>query len=131
MPLDRILEEPKYATGDYMRAEEGFYKEYFGSRIGVSGDDNPKGVKEIHIKAHSIYMFNLTKTKPFHSSQKVVKEFGKYEDGEYGEFVLRLETNKEFFGAILQMGAELEITSPEEVRNEMKIRVEGIINRYK
>ena len=69
-------------------------------------------------------------TKPIHLSYTVVKPFSQYEDGEYAEFSVDVEPNNEFFGRILQMGAGLEIVSPESVRDEMAKRVQDLTDLY-
>lgn len=84
----------------------------------------------IHVRAHSNYMFKLTETKPIHQSQQTTIPFGKHEDGEYGEFTVYVELNNEFIGRILQMGAGLEVVSPEEVRNEFRKRTAELAKLY-
>ena len=75
-------------------------------------------------------MFKLTETKPIHQSQQTTIPFGKYEDGEYGEFTLCVELNNEFVGRILQMGAGLEIVGPDSARREFKKRVVQLAQIY-
>ena len=69
-------------------------------------------------------------TKPIHQSYIVVKRYAQYVDGEYAEFSVDVEPNNEFFGRILQMGAGLEIVSPESVRDEMAKRVQDLTYLY-
>ena len=69
-------------------------------------------------------------TKKINSTQESTKPFGKYEDGEYGEFVVRVELNNEFIGRILQMGAGLEIVGPDEVREVFKERISELFRLY-
>ena len=69
-------------------------------------------------------------TKPIHQSYTVVKPYALYVDGEYAEFTIDVEPNNEFFGRILQMGAGLEIVSPESVRDEMAKRVQDLTDLY-
>lgn len=57
-------------------------------------------------------------------------------DGTYGEFSVQVEVNDEFVGRILQMGAGLEIVSPQivspqNVREKFKRRVEALADLYK
>lgn len=130
--LDRILEKPKPNTSNgvtYKSAPKGFYDEYFKNLVGVTHEKEAMAYT-IHVRAHSNYMFKLTETKPLHQSQKTVKPFCKHEDGEYGEFTVCVELNKEFIGRILQMGAELEVVSPEEVRNEFGKRTAALAKLY-
>ena len=69
-------------------------------------------------------------TKPLHQSHNVVRPFAQYEDGEYAEFSVDVEPNNEFYGRILQMGAGLEVVSPESVRNEIAQRVHNLADLY-
>lgn len=69
-------------------------------------------------------------TKPLHQSYTVVKPYAQYDDGEYAEFSVDVEPNNEFYGRILQMGAGLEIVSPESIRVEMAQRVQDLANLY-
>lgn len=134
IPLDRILSKPtikdNQKDNEYKSAPTDYYDNFFKNIVGVSHakDETPQ---TIHIRAHKSYMFKLTETKPIHHSQKVYKPFAEYEDGEYGEFTVYVELNNEFFGRILQMGADLEIVSPENVRELFKQRVEAMAAIYK
>lgn len=65
-----------------------------------------------------------------HLSQKVEIPFGEYMDGTYGEFSVQVEVNDEFVGRILQMGAGLEIVSPQNVREKFIRRVEALADLY-
>ena len=130
--LDRILEKPKPNTCNgvtYKSAPKGFYDEYFKNLVGVTHYKRAMAYT-IHVRAHSNYMFKLTETKPIHQSQQTTIPFGKHEDGVYGEFTVHVELNKEFVGRILQMGAELEIVSPEEVRSEFRKRTAELAKLY-
>ena len=69
-------------------------------------------------------------TKPIHDSYTRVKPFDKYDDGEYAEFSVDVEPNNEFYGRILQMGAGLEIVSPDTVRNDIAKRVHELATLY-
>ena len=69
-------------------------------------------------------------TPPLHQSHTVVRPFAQYEDSEYAEFSVDVEPNNEFYGRILQMGAGLEVVSPESVRNEMAKRVQDLATLY-
>ena len=69
-------------------------------------------------------------TKPLHQSYTIVKPFAQYEDGEYAEFSVDVEPNNELYGRILQMGAGLEVVSPESVRNEITQRVHNLADLY-
>lgn len=130
LALDRIIDKPKkYFLSKYICAPDNFYHDFFFNIVGVSHRPETK-TENIVIRAHSNYIFNLTETKPIHHSQETLKPFSKYEDGEYAEFLVRVEVNNEFIGRILQMGAGLEIMSPQYVRDEFKDSINKLSQRY-
>lgn len=128
--LDRIKDVAPYrGTLEYRRAPKNFYKEYFHNRVGVShkADSVPM---DIRLRAHTANMYKLTETKPVHESQRVMVPYGEHEDGTYGDFMLTVEVNNELIGRIMQMGAGLEVVSPEEVRREFAERVRKMHSLY-
>lgn len=128
--LDRIVGKPRENYNfEYIPAPKAFYRDFFNDIIGVSHFADAK-VHDIHVRAHTYYIFKLTETKPIHNTQEIITPWGEHEEGAYGEFSLRLEINNEFIGRILQMGAGLEIVSPDEVREIFKQRVENLAKLY-
>lgn len=128
--LDRIVGKPREIyKHDYIAAPKGYYNKFFNNIVGVSHFKDAK-VADVHIRAHNINMYKLTETKKIHHTQETTIPFGQHEDGEYGEFSVRVEVNNEFIGRILQMGAGLEIVSPNEVRDIFKQRVEELAKLY-
>ena len=65
-----------------------------------------------------------------HQSYTMVKPYAQYDDGEYAEFSVDVEPNNEFYGRIFQMGAGLEIISPDSVRGEIAQRVHNLADLY-
>lgn len=129
LSIDRIEGKPSKINREYVPAPAGFYKEYFNNIVGVTHLQEPKTF-EITLRAHTHYMFKLMETKRIHHTQHTSHPFGEHGDESYGEFHLEVEINNEFFGRILQMGEDLEIVSPEEVRREFKKRVQAISKLY-
>ena len=130
VPLDRIQSKPRERSMvEYVPAPKHFYDEFFKDIVGVS---HVKDAEKEHIiiRAHIHKIFKLMDTKPLHRSYTLVKPFGKYDDGEYAEFSVDVEPNNEFYGRILQMGAGLEVISPESVRDEMAQRVHELATLY-
>ena len=128
--LDRIIGEPKDLRGkNYISAPPYFYTNYFKDIVGVTHWGESEA-KDIILRARSFYIFKLTETKKIHPSQETVVPFGTYDDGEYGEFKLHVEVNKELVGRILQMGEGLEVRGPEEVRRLFKDSVEKLAMTY-
>lgn len=131
LALDRIANRPREVyKKEFVRAPERFYESFFQNRVGVSHHDN-SSPEEIHIRAHSLYIYGLMETKKLHESQKTILPFGDHEDGDYGEFTVYVEINNEFIGRILQMGDCLEIVSPQNVRDLFRERVQKIAELYK
>ena len=129
--LDRIVNKPRELyKHEYVAAPNGFYNKFFNDIVGVSHQADSK-VEDVRIRAHSLYIFKLTETKRIHHTQETVAPFSKHENGEYGEFSVQVEINNEFIGRILQMGAGLEIVSPDNVRKMFKQRVEKLAELYK
>ena len=106
-----------------------FYDAFFKDIVGVSHRKDAHK-EHIVIRARSLYIYKLMDTKPLHQSYAVVKSFGTYDDGEYAEFSIDVEPNNEFYGRILQMGAGLEVVSPDSVRKEIAQRVRDLANLY-
>lgn len=132
LALDRIEGDPKIMplSEKYIPAPKGFYNEFFRNIIGVS---HLKGSKPYHITIRAINygVFKLIETKKIHHSQNTVKGFGQYEDGEYGEFSLYVEPNKELIGRILQMGDGLVVISPPTVRKMFRESILRMADLYR
>ena len=128
--LDRIQSKPRERSMvEYVPAPKHFYDEFFKDIVGVS---HMKDAQKEHIviRARSLYIYKLMDTNPLHKSYTVVRPFAQYEDGKYAEFSFDVEPNNEFYGRILQMGAGLEVVSPESVRNEIAQRVHNLADLY-
>lgn len=129
--LDRIVGRPREISSGvvYVAAPAHYYENYFKNMVGVTHKDNAL-IEDVHVRAHTLYMFKLSETKKIHPSQQIIVPFGAHEDGRYGEFSVQVEVNNEFIGRILQMGDGLEIISPKNVRDLFRKRVEALANRY-
>lgn len=128
--LDRIQSKPRERSKiEYLPAPKHFYDEFFKDIVGVSHKRDAKK-EHVVIRARSLYIYKLMDTKPLHKSHTLVKPYAQYEDGKYAEFSVDIEPNNEFYGRILQMGAGLEIVSPESIRCEIAKRVHDLANLY-
>ena len=130
IPLDRIQSKPREKSKiEYIAAPPMFYEQFFKDIVGVSHSKD--AVKHtVIIRAHTYYIYRLTETKPIHRTQEISTAWGEHQDGIYGEFSIQVEVNNEFIGRILQMGAGLEIVSPNEVREVFKQRVADLAKLY-
>ena len=130
IPLDRIQTRPREKSKiEFIPAPSMFYERFFRDIVGVSHTKDTTKY-DIVLRAHAYYIYKLTETKPIHQSQSIATPWGEHEDGTYGEFSIHLEVNNELIGRILQMGAGLEIASPDEVREEFKQRVKDLAKLY-
>ena len=128
--IDRIDSAPREVYDRiFVEAPTYFYSAFFKDIIGVS---HKKGIdaQDIIIRAHTLYIFKIIETKPLHTSQEKITEFGEYEDGVYGDFRLHIEVNNEFIGRILQLGAELEVVAPIKIRQLFAARIKKMLNHY-
>lgn len=130
LAIDRIVGMPQTMENEqYIAAPEHFYENFFKDLVGVTHKEG-RIAKDVHIRAYTNYIFNITDTKPIHKSQYVSIPYGEHEDGEYGEFVVHVEINNEFVGRILMMGDKLEVVAPTDVRDIFKKRVSDLAKRY-
>ena len=128
--LDRIQSKPRErANVEYVSAPKFFYDELFKDIVGVTYIKDA-WKEHIIIRAKSYYIYKLMDTKPLHRSYTVVKPYAQYDDGEYAEFSVDIKPNNEFYGRILQMGAGLEVVSPDSVRNEIAQRAHNLADLY-
>lgn len=128
IPLDRIDEKPTIIYDiEYLFPSKIKYPEYFNDIVGVTHVENEK-LHDIVVRIHDKYMFGLVETKPIHHSQRTLKDFD--ETLGYAEVTMTLKTNNEFFGRILQLGHDLEIVSPKEVRDDITLRISKMNKRY-
>ena len=128
--IDRIIDEPKENQDiSYINAPDKFYQNLFENLIGVTHHNNSKA-RKINIRANTLYMYRLTETKPLHSSQIIIKPYGAYPEGNYGEFQINVEINNEFIGRILQMGDGLEVISPNDIRELLAKRIKSMYSLY-
>lgn len=129
IPLDRIETKPKILyDAEYVEPREVKYPDFFSDIVGITHVKDER-LYSITIRIHSKYMFGLVESKPIHRSQETILPFDK-ERG-YGEVLLTLRPNNEFYGRVLQLGHELEIVSPDEVRTEIEKRIYYMYARYK
>ena len=131
LALDRIKAEPDMmpVSEKYLPAPKGFYSSYFENIVGVS--HRGYQAESIILRATNLSIFRLTETKKIHHSQKTIKTFGQYEDGEYGEFSLYVEPNNEFIGRIFHMSDGLVVVSPENVRDMFRQRISKMAELYR
>ena len=130
VPLDRIVSEVK-EVGDveYITAPKGFYQEFLKNIIGVTHEKGAK-VEEVVIHTKTEYQHGLLLTKPLHRSQKEILPFGEHDGLWYGEVRLMIEPNRELRGRILLYGENLEVVSPQSLREQLKEILKKQLEQY-
>ncbi|MBP5770975.1 MAG: WYL domain-containing protein [Bacteroidaceae bacterium] len=131
VPLDRIVGEV-IAVDDveYIPAKQGFYQSYFNTIIGVTHELGAE-VEKVVIRTKTRYQHGLLLTKPIHRSQRETIPFGEHSDGKYGEVTLTIEPNRELRGRILLYGENLEVISPQSLREQMIETLKKQMEQYK
>ncbi len=120
VPLDRIVGEVSEVSDvEYIPAPKGFYQDFFNNIIGVTHEKGAK-VEKVVIRTNTEYQHGLLLTKPLHHSQEEVLPFGEHDGQWYGEVKLMIEPNRELRGRILLYGENLEVISPQFLREQMK-----------
>ena len=130
VPLDRIVGELTIADDvEYIPAPKGFYQQFFNNIVGVTHEKEAK-VEKVVIRTKTEYQHGLLLTKPFHHSLKETQPYGEHPDGTYGEVTLTVEPNRELRGRILLYGENLEVVSPQSLREQIKEIVRKQMEQY-
>lgn len=128
--LDRIEKKPREVYNvEYKNAPQNFYEDFFKNIVGVTHKQDTEAIN-IHVRVHSLYMFNLIDTKPIHESHHVTVPFKEHENGTYGEFTIHTEINNELIGRFLQYGSDIEVVAPKEAREEVAKRIKKMYEHY-
>lgn len=99
---------------------EVFFRNCFGVFI---GDETPP--QRIVLRAHN-KMVSFLRTLPLHHSQKEI-----FTTIDYSDFEYYLAPTRDFRQAILKEGDELEVISPEPLKEEIVKEITSAINRYR
>ena len=130
VPLDRIVGDVKEVNDvDYIPAPKGFYQDFFKDIIGVTHEKDAK-VEQVVIRTKTEYQHGLLLTKPLHHSQKEKLPFGEHDGQWYGEVCLTIEPNRELRGRILLYGENLEVISPQSLREQLKGIIKHQMTQY-
>ena len=130
VPLDRIVGEVSELDDvEYIPAPKGFYQEFFNNIIGVTHEKGAK-IEDVAILTKTEYQHGLLLTKPLHHSQKETLPFGEHDGQWYGEVRLTIEPNRELRGRILLYGENLEVISPQSLREQLKGIIKHQMTQY-
>ena len=122
--LDRIL-YLKVLTTSFTLPADFDARKFFADVVGIFvNKDLP--IQKVKIRAYGIQADYLRST-PLHKSQSEIRS----KHGEFAEFTYRLCVTPELVSQLLAMGDKVEVLEPEELREEMKKRINGMFNYYK
>lgn len=121
--LDRIS-QLKILDEDYQFDKDLDVQCHFKDVIGVNVDTENYGVEKVVVRIFGDQR-KYIESLPLHASQRIIKKRVEYSDYEF-----TVLPEYEFIHAILQIGEDAEIISPDWVRADIKGRIEKIMNRY-
>jgi hypothetical protein len=121
--LDRILDMKVFST-NFEMPEDFDAKKYFANVIGIFvNKDLP--VTKVKIRVYGIQAEYLRST-PLHKSQSEVRS----KHGEFAEFTYRLCITPELVSQLLAMGDKVEVLEPQELREDIKVKIKNSMERY-
>lgn len=116
--LDRIaLIEP--STDKYIDSDIDF-TEYFDDLIGVTNSDEPA---ERIVLEFAPSRFPYVVSKPLHPSQRII-------DKDKCQISIEVKPTKELYQHLLSFGADVQVLSPESVKQTMQTEIGKMIQRY-
>lgn len=119
--LDRVQEMRETDNG-FAFPKDFDPEEYFYNSFGIIHDDNcPPEIVDLKVYGTQREYF---RTLPLHHSQKEVET-----ENEYSVFRYYLSPTYDFVQEILSHGCEVEVLSPEHLRNEIRWHAEVIVKR--
>ena len=121
---DRIL-DLKILSTSFELPEDFDARKYFANVVGIFVN-NDLPVTKVMIRAYGTQAEYLRST-PLHKSQSE----GNSKYGEFAEFTYRLCITPDLVTQLLAMGDKVEVLEPEELREEMKKRINNMFNCYK
>ena len=121
--LDRIL-DLKILSTSFEVPEDFDARKYFANVVGIFVN-NDLPVTKVKIRTYGIQADYLRST-PLHKSQSE----GKSKHGEFAEFTYRLCVTPELVSQLLAMGDKVEVLEPEELKEEMKEKIDNMLNFY-
>lgn len=102
---------------------ESYYDAAFGV---ITGMEDEYDIEKIHIKVYNDYhRADYLRTLPLHKSQIVIDSTPEYTIFEY-----RLRPTDDFLSAILALGGDAEVLSPEWYREYVKEELQRLNSRY-
>lgn len=122
LALDRIQDLSPHDESHYNKNYNRDWDDFFYNIIGVTLHQEEEPI-EVKLKVHKDRAPYI-KTKPLHPSQKVKDK----ED--YIIVRIKVIPNKELISLILSYGDDMKVLEPQSVKNEVKRRLNNLINVY-
>jgi predicted DNA-binding transcriptional regulator YafY len=119
IPLDRIVDMQEIRK-DFIPNTTIDIDEYFKDIIGTTKEIGP--IENIRLQ-FSEHRFPYVETKPIHGSQKII---------DHGKRIIEINVipNKELKSHILSFGNDVEVLSPQKLREEIRGIIEDSLGRY-
>lgn len=121
-PLDRIVSISELCK-EYINTDINF-EDFFEDIVGVSITDTPIETIELKVKSDR---YPYIETKPLHSTQTEHKALA---SEDYRYISIKVRVNNELVTKIASFGPDLEVISPESVRNTIKDKVMEMYHLY-
>ena len=121
--LDRIL-DLKILSTSFELPEDFDARKYFANVVGIFVN-NDLPVTIVKIRAYGAHAEYLRST-PLHKSQS--ESHSKH--GEFAEFTYRLCITPELVSQLLAMGDKVEVLEPQELREDIKVKIKNSMERY-
>ena len=118
-----LIEDVYVRSEKYEYPDDFSLKDYFGDSWGIFAGDNLQKIT-IKVAPEIAYRFDMIK---YHPSQTIEKRF---KDGSL-KISYHARGISEFLGWVLQLAEYVEILEPEEMRQEMKAKLEKVLAKYK
>ena len=119
--LDRMLKVQ--ITDEPFELPEGFKPEsYFTEYFGVLTDETPMAHVVVHAYGKTP---NYLRTLPLHHSQRELES-----NDEYTKFSFDIRPTYDFLSQLLSHGDGIEVVSPDDVREKMKLKIIENLKRY-
>ena len=126
--IDRVDNVPAVMEEEYI-PNNRVWEAHFTNIIGVTSGSKKKPV-EIRIETSDTKTFFRIKTKPLHKSQKCLCEPNEAE-GRRGMFSINVIPNDEMYSLFLSYQTGMRVISPSDIADEMKKRIEMMMQNYK
>ena len=119
LALDRI-DDLKEIRMDFIPNTTIDLDEYFKDIIGTTRENGP--IEKVKLQ-FSKNRFPYVETKPIHGSQKIIDHANRIIE-------ISVIPNKELLTTILTYGNDIEVLSPEHIRNEIRAIIEDSLSKY-